>query len=103
MRSVLYIEEDFVADLLKDYFGGSRQSTQFLKRGSNGHLAAELARNSIDLFIAQSEDPERLTQVLQTVQREGHRVPTLVLTSRSARIPPDLRSFAHCVSLQDLL
>src|SRR5215471_395497 len=102
MRSVLYIEEDFVAGLLKSYFSGNRKSTQFLRR-SNGHLAAELSRNSIDLFIAQSEDPDRLAKVLQTVQRDGHRVPTLVLTSQSDRIPDNLKSFAHCVSLRELL
>src|SRR5215467_12648222 len=103
MRSVLYIEEDFVAGLLKDYFAGNRKSTQFLGRGANGHLAEELAHDSIDFFIAQSEDPDRLSKVLQTVQREGRRIPTLVLTSQSDRIPEDLKSFAHCVSLQELL
>jgi nanoRNase/pAp phosphatase (c-di-AMP/oligoRNAs hydrolase) len=103
MRSVLYIEEDFVAGLLKSYFAGNRKSTQFLRRSANGHLAAELSRDSLDLFIAQSEDPYRLTKVLQTVQREGHGVPTLVLTTQSDRIPDHLKSFAHCVSLKELL
>src|ERR1051326_2365008 len=103
MRSVLYIEEDFVAGLLKDYFSGNHKSTQFLRRGANGNLCAELARDSTDFFIAQSEDPERLARVLQTVQRNGNRIPTLVLTSQSDRIPEDLKSFAHCVSLQELL
>jgi nanoRNase/pAp phosphatase (c-di-AMP/oligoRNAs hydrolase) len=103
MKSVLYIEEDFVAGLLKHYFAGNRQSTHFVKRSANGHLAADLAKNSIDLFIAQSEDPDRLVKILRTVQRQAQRVPTLVLTSQSAEIPENLRSFAHCVSLEELL
>src|SRR5215831_11431721 len=103
MRSVLYIEEDFVAGLLKHYFADNRQSTHFLKRSVNGQLATELARDSIDLFIAQSEDPERLSRVLETIHRQGDRVPTLILTSHPDRIPQNIRSFAHCVSLQELL
>src|SRR5215469_13522477 len=103
MKSVLYIEEDFVAGLLKQYFAGNRQSTHFVKRSANGHLAADLAKDSIDLFIAQSEDPDRLVKILRTVQRQAHRVPTLVLTSHSEDIPESLRSFAHCVSLEELL
>jgi nanoRNase/pAp phosphatase (c-di-AMP/oligoRNAs hydrolase) len=103
MRSVFYIEEDFVAGLLKNYFAGSRKTTQFLRRGVNGDLATELAKDSIDLFLAQSEDPEKLSKVLQTVQREGGKVPTLVLTSQSDRIAEEFRRFAHCVSLQQLL
>src|SRR4029079_4628706 len=67
------------------------------------NLAAELAKNSIDFFIAQSEDPDQLARVLQTVEREGGHVPTLVLTSQSDRIPERLKRFAHCVSLQQLL
>ncbi len=103
MRSVFYIEEDFVAGLLKNYFLGNRKSTHFLRRGSNGHLAEELSRDPIDFFIAQSEDPERLARVLKTVRQEGRKVPTLVLTSHADRIPAEYRSFAHCVSLQELL
>src|SRR5438105_1199458 len=102
MRSVFYIEEDFVAGLLKNYFAGNRKTTQFLRRGANGNLGAELSKDSIDFFLAQSEDSERLAKVLRTVQQEGHGVPTLVLTSRSDRIPEEYRSFAHCVSLQEL-
>jgi nanoRNase/pAp phosphatase (c-di-AMP/oligoRNAs hydrolase) len=103
MRSVFYIEEDFVAGLLKNYFARSRKTTQFLRRGVNGDLATELAKNSIDFFLAQSEDPEKLSKVLQTVQRDGGKVPTLVLTSQSDRIAEEFRQFAHCVSLQQLL
>ncbi len=103
MKAVFYIEEDFVAGLLKNYFAGNGKSTHFFNRSSNGHLAEELSRDSIDFFLAQSEDSERLAQILQTVRSEGHRVPTLVLTSQSDRIPEEFKSFAHCVSLQELL
>jgi len=103
MSSVFYIEEDFVADLLKNYFVGNRKNMHFLRRGSNGNLASELSRDSIDFFLAQSEDSEWLTKVLQTVQKQGGKVPTLVLTSHSERIPEQYRSFAHFVSLQELL
>src|SRR5579884_1001355 len=103
MRSVLYIEEDYVAGLLKDYFAGSRQSTQFLKHSANGSLASDLSRHPVDLFIAQSDDPDRLKNVLETVRRQEQRIPTLVLTSQADRIPAELRSFAHFVSLKELL
>ena len=103
MKAVFYIEEDFVAGLLKTYFAGNGKSAHFLRRGCNGQLADELSRDSLDLFLAQSEDPERLTKVLQTVRQEGRKVPTLVLTSQSDRIREEFKSFAHCVSLQELL
>jgi nanoRNase/pAp phosphatase (c-di-AMP/oligoRNAs hydrolase) len=102
MKSVFYIEEDFVAGLLKQYFLGNG-STVFLKRSSNGSVAEQIASDSADLFVAQSEDPERLSKILDTVQQKGHRVPTLVLTSHSDRVPDKYKSFAHFVSLPELL
>src|SRR6185295_13223731 len=61
MKSLFYVEEDFVAGLLKDYFAARRGGVaDFVKRGSNG-LADRLSKDSIDLFVAQSEDPEKLT------------------------------------------
>jgi len=103
MRSVFYIEEDFIVGLLKNYFLGNNKTSQFLRRGSNGSLAQALAKDSIDFFLAQSEDPERLTKILETVRREGKRIPTLVLTSHSEKIPDELRAFAHFVPVQELL
>jgi nanoRNase/pAp phosphatase (c-di-AMP/oligoRNAs hydrolase) len=103
MRSVFYIEEDFVAGLLKNYFSGNRSHTQFLRRGANGNLGEKLSHESVDFFVAQSEDVDRLAKVLHTVQKEGRRIPTLVLTSQAGNIPEDCKSFAHCVSLQELL
>lgn len=103
MKSAFYVEEDFVADLLKHYFVGNGNATHFIKRGSNGQLADQLAKNSLDLFLAQSEDPERLAKVLETVRLQGHNVPTLVLTSQPERIPEKYKTFAHFVSLHELL
>src|SRR3954464_3786055 len=103
MRSVFYVEEDFVADLLRQYFVGNGNVTHFVKRGTNGHLAGQISNDSLDLFLAQSEDPEKLTKVLETVRRQGRKVPTLVLTSHPDRIPEKYKSFAHVVSTQELL
>jgi nanoRNase/pAp phosphatase (c-di-AMP/oligoRNAs hydrolase) len=103
MRSVFYIEEDFIVGLLKNYFLGNNKTSQFLRRGSNGSLAQALSKDSVDFFVAQSEDPERLTKILETVRKDGKRVPTLVLTSHSDKIPDELRAFAHFVQVQELL
>jgi nanoRNase/pAp phosphatase (c-di-AMP/oligoRNAs hydrolase) len=103
MRSVFYVEEDFVAGLLKQYFVGNGNNTVFVKRATNGHFADQIAANSLDLFLAQSDDPERLSKVLETVRQVGRRVPTLVLTSQPERIPEKYKSFAHFVSLPELL
>jgi nanoRNase/pAp phosphatase (c-di-AMP/oligoRNAs hydrolase) len=103
MRSVFYVEEDFVADLLRQYFVGDGNITHFVKRANNGHFAEQIAKDSIDLFLAQSEDPERLSKVLETVRRQGRKVPTLVLTSHPERISEKYKSFAHFVSLPELL
>src|SRR5262245_57771346 len=99
MKSLFYVEEDFVAGLLKDYFvTGNGDSADFIGRGSNG-LADRLSKDSLDLFLAQSEDPEKLAKILELVRQQGRKIPTLVLTSHSEEIPQHLRSFAHCVSL----
>jgi len=103
MKSLFYVEEDFVAGLLKDYFVvGSGDSAHFVKRASNG-LADRLSRDHIDLFLAQSEDPEKLGRILELVRQQERKIPTLVLTSHSEEIPQQLRSIAHCVSLQEIL
>ncbi len=103
MKSLFYVEEDFVAGLLKDYFAATRGgSANFVRRGSNG-LSERLSKDSIDFFLAQSEDPEKLAWILELVRQQGRRIPTLVLTSHAEEIPPALKSLAHCVSLQELL
>jgi len=103
MRSVFYVEDDFVAGLLKQYFVGSGNSALFLKRSANGNLAQQIEASTGDLFLAQSEDPEKLSKILEAVRRQHNRVPTLVLTSHSDRLPEKYKSFAHFVSLPELL
>src|SRR5262245_13557222 len=103
MKSVFYVEEDFVAGLLREYFAVNGGDAHFVKRGSNGYLGDRLSKNQVDLFLAQSEDPDRLAKVLEVVRQQGRKIPTLVLTSRSDEIPQEYKAFAHCVSIQELL
>jgi nanoRNase/pAp phosphatase (c-di-AMP/oligoRNAs hydrolase) len=103
MKSLFYVEEDFVAGLLKDYFvAGGSDSAHFVRRGSNG-LADRLSKENLDLFLAQSEDPEKLAKILEVVRQQQRKIPTLLLTSHGEEIPEQLRAFAHCVSLPELL
>src|SRR5688572_903964 len=103
MKSLFYVEEDFVAGLLKDYFvAAGGDSAQFVRRGSNG-LADRLSKEGLDLFLAQSEDPDKLARILDLVRRQRRKIPTLLLTSHAEEIPKRLRSFAHCVSLPEIL
>jgi nanoRNase/pAp phosphatase (c-di-AMP/oligoRNAs hydrolase) len=44
-----------------------------------------------------------LAKILELVRQQGRKIPTLVLTSHREEIPQQLKSFAHCVSLQELL
>ena len=103
MKSLFYVEEDFVAGLLKDYFApGGGDSAHFVRCGSNG-LADRLSKENLDLFLAQSEDPEKLAKILELVRRQQRKIPTLLLTSHAEEIPQRLRFLAHCVSLPELL
>ena len=103
MKSLFYVEEDFVAGLLKDYFvAGNGDSAHFVRRSSNG-LAGRLSKENLDLFVAQSENPQKLVKILEVVRRQQRKIPTLLLTSHAEEIPQRLRSFAHCVSLPELL
>src|SRR5262245_15262369 len=103
MKSVFYVEEDFVAGLLREYFAVNGRDATFIRRGTNGYLADRLSKNAVDLFLAQSEDPERLARILEVVRQQSRKIPTLVLTSHSDEIPKEYKAFAHCVSLPDLL
>jgi nanoRNase/pAp phosphatase (c-di-AMP/oligoRNAs hydrolase) len=103
MRSVVYVEEDFVAGLLKEYFAGNGDTATLVRRGTNGLLAEKLSRSQVDLLLAQSEDPDRLTRILELVRQQGRRTPTLVLTSLTDEIPTEFKSFAHFVSIAELL
>ena len=103
MKSVVYVEEDFVAGLLKEYFAGNGDTATLVRRGTNGLLADRLSKSQVDLFLAQSEDVERLSRILEMVRLQGRKTPTLVLTSQSEAIPDQYKSFAHFVSLPELL
>ena len=102
MKSVFYVEEDFVAGLIRQYFVGNNIS-YFVKRGLNGQIADQLSKDSIDLVLAQSDDPETLSKILETVRQQGRKIPTLVLTSQPERIAEKYKSFAHFVPLHELL
>jgi nanoRNase/pAp phosphatase (c-di-AMP/oligoRNAs hydrolase) len=95
LKSVFYVEDDFVAGLLKQYFNGTGNSTVFLK---SDHIEID----SADLFLAQSDDLERLSRVLESVRRQPRKIPTIVLTSHSERFA-EYKSFAHFVALPELL
>jgi len=103
MKSVVYAEEDFFAGLLKEYFEGNGDTATLVRRGTNGLLADKLSRSQVDLLLAQSEDPDRLTRILEVVRQQGRKTPTLVLTSKSDEIPLQYKSFAHFVSVPELM
>jgi nanoRNase/pAp phosphatase (c-di-AMP/oligoRNAs hydrolase) len=103
MRSVFYVEDDFVAGLLNQYFVGDGNSTVFLNRSQNGDFAQQIDGHPIDLFLAQSDDPETLSRLLETVHQKNRNVPTLVLTSQPDRVPERYRSLAHFVTVPELL
>src|SRR5262245_13190368 len=97
MRSVFYVEDDFVAGLLDQYFVGNGHNT-FVLRRSNDELAPQIDLKDTDLFLAQSDDPETLSKILDLVRHQDRGVPTLVLTAQPDRIPEKYKSFAHIVS-----
>jgi nanoRNase/pAp phosphatase (c-di-AMP/oligoRNAs hydrolase) len=103
MKSVFYCEDDFVAGLLQQYFLGNGNSTLFVKRSVDGALAQQIEANGVDLFLAQSDDPERLSRILECVRHQTRKVPTLVLTAQPDRVPEKYKAFAHFVSLPELL
>ncbi|HEY2379794.1 MAG TPA: DHH family phosphoesterase [Terriglobia bacterium] len=96
MKSVFYVEDEFVATLFKQYFNGTGNSAVFLKPD---HIDTD----SADFVVAQSEDAETLTRILEAVGREPRKVPTLVITSQPERIPEKYKSFAHFVGVPELL
>jgi nanoRNase/pAp phosphatase (c-di-AMP/oligoRNAs hydrolase) len=97
------VEDDFVAGLLRHYFVGNGNSTLFLKPTANGNFDQQINSGAIDLFLAQSDDPEKLSKVLDTVPLDLQKIPTLVITSQPDRFPEKYKSFAHVVSAPELL
>src|SRR4029079_3778674 len=103
MRSVFYVEDDFVAGLLNQYFAGNGTHPFFLRPSANGDLRQHIDVKGTDLFLAQSDDPDTISEVLERVRQQDHNVPTLVLTSQPDRVPEKYKSFAHIVSTPELL
>jgi nanoRNase/pAp phosphatase (c-di-AMP/oligoRNAs hydrolase) len=120
MRSVVYIEEDYIAGLLKDYFLENGETTYIvtdpaakrhlashgqevsLPGRNNASLKKQLQANDLDILLVQSDDLARIESVLDLVRKHGQRVPTLVITAERDKIAEQAR-FVRCITMQDLL
>ena len=120
MRAVVYIEEDYIAGLLKDYFVENGQTTYIvtdpaakrhlashgqevsLAGRNNASLKKQLKTNSLDILLVQSDDFQRIEGVLDLVREHGQRVPTLVITAERERVSEHAR-FVRCITMQELL
>ena len=120
MRSLAYIEEDYLAGLLKDYFAGNGKTTYVVtdpaaKRHLKSHgqdvslpgrnnlsLKKILGGERIDLLLIQCDNFERTIAALELAEAYGHRVPTLVITDERDRVAERSR-FVHCITMQELL
>ncbi len=120
MKSVAYIEEDYVAGLLKDYFAGNGPTSYIVTDpAAKRHLAAHgqkvslpgrnnaslkklLTAGSVDLLLVQSDDLDRIDSVLKVVREHGKRVPTLVITAHRDTIN-EQEQFVHSITMQELL
>ncbi len=120
MRSVVYIEEDYIAGLLKDYFVGNGKTTYIvtdpaakrhlashnqtvsLAGRNNSSLRKQLADGDIELLLVQADNLDRIKSVLDVVQENGHRVPTLVITEHQTQVC-EQSPFVHSITMQQLL
>ena len=120
MRSVVYIEEDYIAGLLKDYFLENGETTYIvtdpaakqhlashgqevsLPGRNNASLKKQLQANDLDILLVQSDDLARIENVLDLVRKHGQRVPTLVITAERDKIAEQAR-FVRCITMQELL
>ena len=120
MRFVVYIEEDYIAGLLKDYFVGNGETTYIvtdpaakrhlashgqavsLPGRNNASLKKQLKANNLDILLVQSDDFARIEGVLDLVRRHGQRVPTLVITAERDKVAEQAR-FVRCITMQELL
>lgn len=100
MKPLLYLEDDFVARLLRSQFDGG--PTPCLTKPGTLERAIR-TEEKIDLLVIQSENVEHLTDVLELVERDARRIPTLVLTSKIDRLREEFQAFAHFISLQQVL
>ncbi len=120
MRSVVYIEEDYIAGLLKDYFVENGETTYIvtdpaakrhlashgqevsLPGRNNASLKKQLKENNLDILLVQSDDLSRIESVLELVRKHGQRVPTLVITAERDKVAEQAR-FVRCITMQELL
>ena len=120
MRSVAFIEEDYLAGLLKGYFSGNGRTRyvvtdpaarRYLKSEgqdvslpgrNNAALRKTLTSEYPDLLLIQSDDFERISEALRIAADEGMRVPTLVITNERERVVAQA-AFVHCITMQELL
>lgn len=120
MKSVVYIEEEYIAGLLKDYFSDdtgttyiaadastkrrlkARNQEVFLAGRNNSILREEVKKDGTELLLIQSDDFDKVKEVLDTVEAIGSFVPTLVITSQQEQISAQY-NFVHCITMQQLL
>ena len=120
MRSVVYIEEDYIAGLLKDYFVDNGDTTYIvtdptakrhlashgqevsLPGRNNASLKKRLRSDNLDMLLVQSDDLARIESVVDLVRQHGQRVPTLVITAQRDKVAEQAR-FARCITMQELL
>ena len=120
MRSVVYIEEDYIAGLLKDYFVENGETTYIvtdpaakrhlaahgqevsLPGRNNASLKKQLQTNDLDILLVQSDDLQRIESVLKLIRKHGQRVPTLVITAERDKVAEQAR-FVRCITMQELL
>jgi len=120
MRSVVYIEEDYLAGLLKDYFkDNGRTSYIVTDPAAKRHLAAHgqevalagtrntplkkrLSNDPIEFLLLQSDNLERIRKVLEIVEACASPVPTLVISSERDAVAAEA-PFVHSITMQQLL
>jgi nanoRNase/pAp phosphatase (c-di-AMP/oligoRNAs hydrolase) len=120
MRSLVYIEEDYVAGLLKDYFSDNGQTTYIVtdpaaKRHLASHgqsvslagkrntpLKKQLASEKLDFLLLQTDDLERVRSVLGLLDASGARVPTLVISSERDAVAGE-SPYVFAITMQQLL
>jgi nanoRNase/pAp phosphatase (c-di-AMP/oligoRNAs hydrolase) len=120
MRSVVYIEEDYIARLFKDYFVENVETTYIvtdpaakrhlaahgqevsLPGRNNASLKKQLKATNLDFLLVQSDDLERIESVLNLGRKHGQRVPTLVITTERGKVAEQAR-FVRRITMQELL
>lgn len=120
MRSVVYIEEDYIAGLLKDYFLGNGHTTYIVtdpaaKRHLASHgqqvslagirntpLKKQLTSGPIEFLLLQSDDLERIRSVLRVVDAHQPEVPVLVISTERETVVAEA-PFVHAITMQQLL